>query len=73
MRCARQKSRGVAAEGCAAMKISNVVLVFWCREVVRVGFLDLCLKGKYEKICCVMYSRRQSFYLKVGIDGRGGG
>jgi hypothetical protein len=55
------------------MKISNVVLVFWCREVVRVGFLDLCLKGKYEKICCVMYSRRQSFYLKVGIDGRGGG
>jgi hypothetical protein len=35
------------AEGCAAVKISNVVLVFWCREVVGFGFIDLYLEGMY--------------------------
>jgi hypothetical protein len=59
-------------ERCAAMKISNVVLVFLCREVVGVGFLDLWLEGKYEWIRYAMYSGRQSFYLRVGIDGWGG-
>jgi hypothetical protein len=41
VRCARRKSRGATMERCGAVKISNVVLVFWCREVVGVGFLDL--------------------------------
>jgi hypothetical protein len=68
-RCARQKSRGAMAEGCVVVKISNVFLVFYSREIVRVGFLDLNLKGKYKRIRCAIYLGRQSFYVRVGIDG----
>jgi hypothetical protein len=37
-RCVWQKSHRAMAKGCVAVKISNVVLVFWSREVVGVGF-----------------------------------
>ncbi len=60
-RCTRRKSRRAMAEGCVVVKISNVFLVFCSREVVRVGFLDLSLKGKYKRIHCAMYFGRQSF------------
>ncbi len=31
-------------------------------------FLDLCFEWKYKKIHYAMYSGRQNFYLRVGID-----
>jgi hypothetical protein len=36
-------------------------------------FLDLCLEGKYETICCIMYLGKQSVYLKASFDGWRGG
>jgi len=45
---------------------------FWLsvfREVIEDWFLDLCFEWKYKRIRYAMYSRRQSFYLRVGIDG----
>ncbi len=43
---------------------------FWfsgARGVLAVGFLNLYLEGKYEKIRYTMYLGRQNFYLRVGI------
>ncbi len=58
-------------EGFVAEKISSAIFLFcWDKgEVVGVKFLDLCLEGKYETICCVMYLGRLSVYLRTGFDG----
>jgi len=69
VKCAWWESHGIATEGYAIEKISNVLLVFW-RQVVEVfGFLNLYLEWKYKRIRYVMYLGRQSFYLKIGFVG----
>ncbi len=73
MKCAWQKSHGVAAQGCVVMKMSNVVLVFWCREVVEDGFFRSLFWMEVQKNPLRNVPRRQSFYLKIGIDGWWGG
>jgi len=69
VRCARRKSRETVVEGFDAEKISSVDFVLRRGEIVGVRFLNLCLKGKYKRIHCAMYSRRQSIYLIIGFDG----
>ncbi len=69
VRCTRWKSRETVAEGFDAEKISSVDFVLRRGEIVGVRFLNLCLKGKYKRIHCAMYSRRQSIYLIIGFDG----
>ncbi len=71
MKCAWQKSCGITTEGFAINKISSVVFLFcWDKgEVVGMKLLDFCLEGKYEMIHCVIYSRKQSVYLRAGFDG----
>jgi hypothetical protein len=34
-----------------------------------VRLVDLCFKEKYETFSSVMYSEKQSIYLKIGCDG----
>ncbi len=38
-------------------------------EVVGMKFVDLCLEKKTKIIRCVIYSERQSIYLRTGYDG----
>ncbi len=71
VRCIWQKSCGVVVKGFVAKKISSVGFVLQREEGSgRALFsLELCLEEKYKTIHCVMYSRRQSVYLRVGFDG----
>jgi hypothetical protein len=38
-------------------------------EVVEVRFIDLCFEGNTKIICCTIYSKRHSIYLRTGYDG----
>jgi hypothetical protein len=33
-----------------------------------VRLVNLCFKEKYKTLCCIMYSERQSIYLKIECD-----
>jgi hypothetical protein len=38
-------------------------------EVVGVRFVDIFLERSTKTICCTMYSKMQSIYLKTRYDG----
>jgi len=51
------------------MKMSSVILVFWCREVVEDGFFRSLFRTEVQENPLRNVPGRQSFYLKIGIDG----
>jgi len=49
MKCAWQESCKTTMDGCAVVKISSVVLIFWNREVVGDGFFRSVLNGSTKE------------------------
>jgi len=73
VRCGRRKFREVMTEGFAAEKISSACFCFVKKRKKLLNlvffFSIFYFKEKYETICCAMYSRRQSVYLKASFHG----
>jgi hypothetical protein len=38
-------------------------------KIVGLRLINLCFKGKYTTIYCIMYFKRQNIYLRTGFDG----